>query len=50
MTKRVDGKWYFSIVASNGKTLAHSAGYWNEADAIHAVNVIRREAASGSLA
>jgi uncharacterized protein YegP (UPF0339 family) len=47
--KRKDGQWYFRIVASNYKTLAHSEGYWNKADAENAAYVIIREAGSGRV-
>lgn len=44
-----NGQWYFSIIASNSKTLAHSETYWNKSDAKSAAQSIINEAGSGSI-
>ncbi len=47
--KSTNGQYYFTVVASNGKTLAHSETYHNKTDATHAANVIKSEAGSGTV-
>lgn len=42
-------QWFFRIVASNGKTLAHSENYWNRSDAVHAAQLIINNAAGGKI-
>jgi uncharacterized protein YegP (UPF0339 family) len=39
-------KWYWRIVASNGKILATSETYWNRQDAINAASSVKANAAS----
>lgn len=43
------GQWFFDIVSSNHRTLAHSESYWNRADAISAAQLIIREAGNGTV-
>jgi uncharacterized protein YegP (UPF0339 family) len=47
--KNVRGEWYFSIVASNYRTLAHSEGYGNRSDAVSAAQLIISQAGSGTI-
>ncbi|GAB2823549.1 YegP family protein [Lentzea nigeriaca] len=47
--QRVDGQWYFTVVASNYQTLAHSEGYLSKQSAVNAADVIRREAGGGRI-
>ena len=44
-----NGQYYFRIVASNSKTLAHSETYVAKSDALHAINLIKREASSAPV-
>lgn len=44
-----NGQWYFSVIARNGRTLAHSETYWNKSDAKSAAQTIIREAGAGSV-
>ena len=41
--------YFFNIVASNGRTLAHSESYYNKQDAVHAAQVIMAEAATATI-
>jgi len=47
--KASNGQFYFTVVASNGKTLATSETYWNKADAVHAASLIKGEAGGGTV-
>ncbi|MFJ6670363.1 YegP family protein [Actinosynnema sp. NPDC091369] len=42
-------QWYFRIVSSNGKVLAHSERYSNYADAKHAAELIKSQAGSAQI-
>ena len=44
-----NGQYYFTIVASNGKTLATSETYWNKSDCRSAADLIKREASSATI-
>lgn len=39
-----DGYYFFRIVASNGRILAHSETYYNRSDAVSAANLIKTQA------
>lgn len=47
--KSVDGQYYFHIVASNGKILAHSQRYNNYEDCLHAAKLIMHNSATAEL-
>ena len=49
INQTVDGQWYFKIVASNNRTLAHSESYWNRSDVVSAARLIISQAGSGSI-
>ena len=42
-------RWRWRIVATNGRVLAYSEAYSNEADAIAAIDTVRRQAAHAPL-
>lgn len=44
-----NGQYYFTIVASNYKTLATSETYWNKSDCRSAAELIKREASSATI-
>ncbi len=44
-----NGQWYFRVVASNNKTLAHSETYWNKSDAGRPAQSIIDEAGTGTI-
>lgn len=40
--KDTAGQWRWRYVSSNGRTIADSAeGYWNKADAINGINLMK---------
>lgn len=45
--RATNGQYYFTIETdTNYKVLATSETYWNKADAMHACNIIKREASN----
>lgn len=44
-----NNQFYFRIVSSNGRTLAHSETYNNRSDCEHAVELIRSEAGNSKV-
>jgi uncharacterized protein YegP (UPF0339 family) len=44
-----NGQYYWTIVASNGRTLATSETYWNKADAKSAAQSVKSNAASAPI-
>jgi uncharacterized protein len=47
--KSQQGQYWFAIVASNGRTLAHSEQYVSKQGAQAAIETIRAEARTGSV-
>jgi uncharacterized protein YegP (UPF0339 family) len=43
------GEYWWRAVASNGEPLGHSEMYRRKADCQHAVNILKREAASATV-
>ena len=43
------GQYYWRILATNGQVLATSESYYNKADALSAVESVRRDAAGAQV-